>query len=362
MRKRSLLYVGLGAAGLALGGCAANQQVTKPETDYQSQLAQAQAQNAQLQQQLDAQKAASAKDAANPDLFPPNPKPGECYARVLLPATFKTTSQQVEVKPASEQIHVTPAQYDWTTKQVLVKAASKKLVVVPATYKTVTKQVLVQPESKKMIPVAAQYSTTTERVVDVPAHTMWKRGTSTIPGALKSRVDESTGEVLCLVDVPATYKTITKTVLVSPAKVQEVDIPAQYKTVTETVVDQPATTREVDIPAEYRTVRVKEVVTPSQVQKAEVPAEYKTVTSRTKVGDEHLAWRRVVCETNMTSDLAREMQRKLQSDGYYHGRIDGIFGRETMSAASRYAMAHDLPAGTNYVAYDTLQSLGVPQP
>ena len=56
---------------------------------------------------------------------------------------------------------------------------------------------------------------------------VWKKGTGPI-----QRIDESTGEIMCLVEVPATYKTISKEVLVSPATTRTVEIPAVYKTVS----------------------------------------------------------------------------------------------------------------------------------
>ena len=240
---------------------------------------------------------------------------------------------------------------------MLDKAESKKLVVVPATYETETEQVLVKPASKRYETVPAQYRTDDEQVVDIPAHTMWRRGTTTVPGAISTKSDQNTGEIMCLVNVPATYKTIHKTVLVQPASVQEVDVPAQYRTVTKTVVKNPATTQEVDIPATYKTVRVQQLVKPADTVRTPIPAEYETVTSRKKVSDEQLKWREIVCETNMTPGLARRLQTRLRETGDYKGPIDGVFGRETMTAAQRYSGEHDLPVGRNYITLDMLKLL-----
>lgn len=358
--KMSILALSLGT--LALTGCATNESMVQKDSAeaarYKAQLAQEQARNAQLQQQLAAQQATMNTSTGNV-LFPPNPQPGHCYARVLIPATFETNSQQVLVRPAGEDVDVIPATYDWAEQQVLDKAASKKIVVVPATYKTASERVMVKPASSRLVTTPAEYKTVTEKVLDVPAHTEWKRGDSTIPGAIKTSIDKGTGEIMCLVNVPATYKTIEKTVLVSPASVQEIPIPAEYKTITKTVVATPATTKEVVIPATYKTVRVQTVVTPPQTRTTAIPAEYKTVSSRQKVTDEAMKWREVVCETNMTPTLAHAIQTKLRSAGYYKGPIDSLFGRMTMTASQRYSVANDLPVGRDYITLDMLKSLNI---
>lgn len=166
------------------------------------------------------------------DLFPPNPVPGHCYARVLLPATYDVSEEQVLVKAAEQKFEIDEARYEWVEEAVLVKEASTRLETVPAVYETVTAQVLVKPEGKKLITVPAKYETSTQRILDKPAHTVWKRGKGPIDNALKTAYDESTGEVMCLVEIPATYRTIEKRTLVTPESVQEVLTPAEYKMVS----------------------------------------------------------------------------------------------------------------------------------
>ena len=80
----------------------------------------------------------------------PNAKPGECYAKVIIPAAYKSESQTVTVKEASSKIEIIPAKYEWAEEKVLVKEASKKLIPVPATYESVSEKVLVTPAEKNM--------------------------------------------------------------------------------------------------------------------------------------------------------------------------------------------------------------------
>ncbi len=298
--------------------------------------------------------------STNASLFPPNPKPGSCYARVLIPALYTTTSEQQVKREAGERIEIVPAEFETVEERVLVKQASTKLEVVPAVYGKVEERVLVKPASKKIVEVPAVYETVTERVIDKPAHTAWKKGpASSQSSTVLSQSTTDTGEIMCLVEVPATYKTVEKRVLVSKARTETVEIPAEYKTITKTVVTQPATTREVVIPAQYDTVTVTREVRPASERRIVIPAEYQAVTRTTKTSDEKMEWREVLCEVNMTRDNVLALQQALADEGYYKARIDGIIGNQTLGAARSYALARNLPAGSNYVPMEVVKSLGL---
>lgn len=293
------------------------------------------------------------------DLFPPNAKPGHCYARVLTPAEFETTEEKVIDKEASFRIEIIPAEYEWVDDVVVVQEATTELEVVPAKYETITEQVLVKPESKKIVEIPAEYRVEEEQVLDQPAHTIWKRTSSPADGALQTKLDKSTGEVVCLIEVPASYKTVKRTVLAEPARTEEIVIPAEYKAVTKTVEVQPATTREITIPERTEVVQRRSLVKPTREQKIELPASYETVVKRTKVSEEKLAWQEVLCEENMSQAVVADIQQKLSDEGYSIGAVDGLLGKNTLHAVNAYAKAKDLPLGKNFITIETAESLGV---
>lgn len=308
----------------------------------------------------DAQSAGSTADsmAGGASLFPPNPKAGECYARVLIPAKYQTVSEKMQTRDAAERIEIIPARYENVEERVLVKEASSTLEIVPAVYGEVQESVLVKPASKKIVEVPAVYETVTESVLDKPAHTAWKKGPATVQSAnVLSQSVTDTGEIMCLIEVPASYKTVKKRVLVSPARTEEIDIPAEYKTVTKTVVKEPATTREVTIPAQYDTVTVTKLVSAASENRISIPAEYETVTRTTKATDERMEWRQVMCEVNMTHDNVLALQKALADKGYYRAGLDGIIGGQTLAAAQKYAIENNLPTGSNYVPVEVVKSL-----
>jgi hypothetical protein len=278
---------------------------------------------------------------------------------------------------------------------VLVKEASKKIIEVPATYETVTEQVLVEP-----------------------AKTVWKQG-----GGVIEKIDNTTGEVMCLVEVPAKYRTIEKQVIKTPATTREEEIPAVYKTVkvrklvsppqekrtkipaeyqevaqrikiadasfvwaatheetqpegaptgnqiclkeipakfetvTKRVVKTPASFAKEDVPAVIETVKVRKLVAKAEEKRSKIPAEYKMVAKRSKVSDERLEWRQVLCETNMTKDVVVRLQEALTNAGYKPGPADGVMGGATLRAVDAYQQDKGLPRGGLTIL--TLESLGV---
>ena len=133
-------------------------------------------------------------------LTPPNAKPGQCFTKIITPAKYKTVTERKMLEEAGQRIEVIPASYKQGSKRVLVSEATQKLQVVPATYKTVTERVMVKAASKKLVQVPATYANESTRVLQTPARKEWKKGTGPI-----QRIDNDTGEIMCLVAVSYTH-------------------------------------------------------------------------------------------------------------------------------------------------------------
>jgi len=302
--------------------------------------------------QLESELARLNSSNSSSSLLPPNPKAGECYARVVIPATYKNESETVVVKAEGQRIETTSPEYGFVQERVLVSEASERLEIIPATYKNVTETIQVAEAAEQLIRVPAKYKTETERVLVRPAHTEWKKGTGPI-----QKVNDSTGEIMCLVEVPAEYKTVTKTILVEPESVKKIVVPGKTQMVTRRVVDKPATTRTVTIPATYKTVKVRKLMKPATQRAIEIPAEYSTVSKRVKVTDSYMEWRSILCETNTQPGLVRKLQKALKAKGYNPGAIDGVLGADTMSAVNAYQKANKMASGQ--LTINTIKSLGV---
>jgi hypothetical protein len=320
---------------------------------------------------------------------------GMCFREYYQPAQFKTETKEVLIKEASEKLETIPAKYETVEERVLVKEASKKIVEVPATYEMVTEKVLIEP-----------------------AKTVWKKGKGPI-----ERIDNTTGEIMCLVEIPAKYKTIQKQVIKTPATSKAVEVPAvyetvkvsklvapaeekrtkvpeefkqlskrvktadasfswhashdtnkpegaptgqqiclkevpaQYKTVNKQVVKVPASFKKEEVPAVLETVKVRKLVAKAEEKRIKIPAEYKELSKRSKVGDERLEWRQVLCETNVTKDIVSRVQQALIAAGFNPGTPDGVVGGATLRAVDEYQRSKDLPRGG--LTIRTLESLGI---
>jgi hypothetical protein len=162
---------------------------------------------------------------------------------------------------------------------------------------------------------------------------------------------------MCLVEVPAEYTTITKQILEQPSNVVKEAIPAEYKTIRKRVMTKPPEIRRVEIPAQYETIQVQRLVEPAREVRTEIPAIYETVSERIKISDSRMLWRPILCETNVTADIIRSLQRALQKAGYDPGSIDGRVGAQTRSALAAYQEAKGLAQGQ--LTIETLKELGL---
>ena len=167
--------------------------------------------------------------------------PGMCFHEHRKPAKYSKDYEKVMVSEAYDVVSTLPATYQMVERTIVVKEASTKIVQVPAKYKTETKRILVKPAS-----------------------TVWKKGSGPV-----QKIDSATGEIMCLVEVPA-----------------------QYRTIKTRVIDTPATTRTINVPEVTKTIKIRQEVEPAKEVRKTIPAKYKTITRTTKLeGD--LTWHEV---------------------------------------------------------------------
>jgi len=288
---------------------------------------------------------AAEKDASfGAGLLPANARAGECYAKVMVPAVYKTINEKVVIAEASEKIEIIPAKYEQSEVRVPVMQEAEKLVAVPATFETVKEKIEIEPAhtvwklgpgknarnvSDRDLAIAiatglpktvkggqcfneflkpAKFESKAEKILKTAAS---EKITTTKPQYKwvedKVLIKEASEKI---VEVPAKYETITEKVLESPAYTtwkkgrglnEQVDnatgeimclveIPAKYTTLKKRVLKTSATVKKISIPAEYKTVRVQKLLKPASESRATVEAEYQTVTKRAKVSDARVSW------------------------------------------------------------------------
>jgi len=178
----------------------------------------------------------------------PDAKPGECYAKVVIPAQYKTEQVDVTMREASARFETTPADYQMVETKVLVKEAAKKIVPVPAEYETVVETVQIAPAQKQ-----------------------WRAGKTrkarpanpallSAIGAGGIKLDElPVGSCLSEYYVPAQYKKEDVRVL-KTAAYEKIEVePAAYEMVEEKVLVKEASKEVVEVPAEFERVQAHAV-------------------------------------------------------------------------------------------------------
>lgn len=281
---------------------------------------------------------------SGPDTMLPQAKPGECYAKVLVPAEYKTQTETVVIQPASESFKLTPPRYEWANEKVLVKEASKKIEAIPAKFETKTEKIEIRAPravwrtgSRVDAPIADITLIAAASALGLPANP--EKGLCFAEYTQNSKFDAKTEKVLVqdahekveivpaeyewveervlakpasfkLMAVAAEYETVTEKVLKTAAyttwkkgrgPVEKLDnasgeimclieVPAKYETLTKRVLKSPAATKKVEIPAEYTTMRKQKLVKPATVKKTQVPADYRMVEKSVQVSGPKAEW------------------------------------------------------------------------
>ncbi|HAO36116.1 MAG TPA: peptidoglycan-binding protein [Hyphomonas sp.] len=285
---------------------------------------------------------------------------GTCHAPVLIPETFETVTEQVLHEPERTEIRIYPAEYKTVSRLVEVKQAATEYRIVPAVYEAVTEQVLVRPERTETVVIPAEYETYTEQVLVRQAYSTLDLKDE-VAGREIAGEDEASiafqNDVLVSVEVPAEYKTITRTRIVKPEQSETRIVPAEYHTLVKQVLVEPARVEPVTIPAEYETLMIEQLVKPAREEIVSIPARYRTVEKRIVTGEGRAEWKTVLCDEDISPETITALQKALSQVGHAV-EIDGKFGTATMSALKEHQREQGL--GVGQLSFETLEALGVP--
>ena len=287
------------------------------------------------------------------ELPPADAKAGECYAKVLIPPKYETTTERVMVHAGGTEYRKIPAKYETVEQRVLVQEESYELIAIPPTFEMVTETVMVQPEEVVKTVIPATYRSEKKDVLVSPARVEWKPGR----GAYE-KIDAATGEIMCRVEIPAQYKTVETTVIATEAKATEQVIPAKFATIQRRVMKTEPTTQRKVIPAKYETIQIKKLIEAEKFEAVKTPPRYEDVERRKLVSSESVQWREILCETNTTPRTVLRIQQKLVEKGYSLGtQPNGNFGPATRAAIRQYQIDNGLPTGG--LTISTIKALGV---
>lgn len=220
--------------------------------------------------------------------------PNVCYGKVKIDAKWAIKKERHLVSPESKTAVNIPARYEWTNKTVVVKPAFVKHIKVAPVYKTVWDNVVVVPQRSKQECKAAQWAWREKKVLVKKAHKVWKKQYKD-PTKVQSHSGKPTGEVMCVVDVPAVWNTVKEKYLQSPRKCWNRVIPPVYSKRERKVVEKPAYTRTVPVPAVTKVVEYKKLVEAARTKYLVKPPVYKWVEKKYVTAPESYRWQKVNC-------------------------------------------------------------------
>ena len=257
--------------------------------------------------------------------MPPEARAGWVWCLVTKPAEFKTETERVQSRAATNYLATVAAKYEMREEKILVEPERKKEIYVPAKFKTETVQELCQAEATgiRTIPaefkcinktvvvtparmeatyIAPVYECVTEQVMVAPARRELRENCATAPvrrqasrdcGCAKHKIrgtcddcntktvviDRGESRDLCygMIDIPAQYQTVTKQVLKTEGKVVQKEIAAVTKTVSVQELVKEARTETIKIPARFAAVEKITEIEPAHYTFETIPARYDSV-------------------------------------------------------------------------------------
>ena len=223
----------------------------------------------------------------------PHAEVGQCYQFVRIDAEFETVMQTIVVADEFEIFDVTDPRLQSEERRYVSREAGMRYRVTEPVYETVTEQVQIRPGFVRYEVTPAETRTVQERVMVREAHMVWRRGF--VEGARQVRHDPETGEIWCLVEEPAVYETVHRTVLTAPAQLREVPVDPQFDTITREVLVQPATVEEVPIPAQHASYTVAVLAEEARINRRVSERRTEQVARHELVSNERFEWRLVDC-------------------------------------------------------------------
>jgi len=148
--------------------------------------------------------------------------------------------------------------------------------------------------------------------------------------------------------------------LASAASANTTEVPARYENTSYQKLVTDAAVSSSDIAAQYGERTYKKLANAAATTVTETPAQYNNITKRNLVRPGGFTeWKEVVCNSDITPSLYRQIQQALIAKGYSVGSAgaDGAFGAASKAALVKFQRDNGLPVGQMDI--ETLKALGV---
>ena len=288
--------------------------------------------------------------------LPQQARPGQCFGRVLVPATYRNEPISVVTREAYEQVQVSDPVFRADQQSVPTSDAYNRYEVSEPTFRTEAQTIITRPAHERLVASPAILGTRSETVMIREPRLVWRAGANL---SAVRRMDSATGEIFCLVEEAAVNQNVTRIVQIQPAQISRQSVPAQVTTIQRRILASPASVREIQVPGTFQNVTVQTLVSPAGERRGLVGEQRGTVNRQIVETAERYEWVPVVCETSPSGVVSvTGAQRALAAKGLYRGPIDGIVGSRTTQALREYQRMNRLP-GNGSLTLETARHLGL---
>jgi hypothetical protein len=251
--------------------------------------------------------------------LPTNGKAGKCYKQCL-----KYDSTVVNPDPYA----VIPP-FGWEEVLLQNTEAQQRFEIEAPRFDTVLLKIPVDKVTR-MAQLPDEYGLIADRITTSKGVNKWVRRQSSKE---ELKASPSNCLAICLVEVPAVYKTDQKLVLKSTAHQQRYD--------------------------DIDTIVFKQVIETKPMTKTfiEEPPQYEKVFRKVNPQATYYNWRILEINSCSSSSLVREIQIELKRRGYSSGQIDNVLGTKTKAALIQFQKENKLKVGI--LGRDTLKALGL---
>ena len=280
----------------------------------------------------------------------------ECFARISVPATYRTDRRQVVVQDEHTALSFTAPKFGSDVVRVKTQDEYVRYKVRQPRWEVETEEIVTRPAYERLTVRPAQWKFIDETIdISLPKLT-WKRGT--YQGFDITRTDPVTGTVYTLIEEASEQKTFRKRVMSVPEQVVAQKIPARYTTVTKRILTDPGGVEEETVPAEYSEIDVQTLLEGPVPQQTPVSAKREFIETEIMVSPARWEWKTVVCGEKLNVSLVSHLQTKLNLAGFYKGETDGHLGPQTREALNAFQKSQKLPHGGE-LTVESLKLLGL---
>ncbi len=286
---------------------------------------------------------------------------GLCYAESMIQAQYDTISESVLVSPSRTEYLVTAPSFDEIEETIEIMPERTEYKVIPAVYETIEETIVIQEsyiyykETKRSKKEAEDCLIDAGEQIEIaPPVRQWNQYEHE---NCKSK-DWNDCTYFLLENMPIKY--FNKDLRIdncAPLAPEAITEEAKTVTITRKILVTPERVEEILVPAETKTVKRKVIKSEAVTSLKEVPTKYESVDKLIlrKEGGEIMKMD-VLCEDLVLSNLST-MQKILKEKGYMKGKIDKAVSDKLKAAMTNYQIDNGLPIGQ--FDYLTMNHLGI---